>query len=1116
MKKRLLSFLIIGCMLFGDMSSIAYAEEQTDVNGNMIEENFSDNGNNTKDEEESTEDTTIKSEESNDNNDKEDVVTEKGEISESEEETSENSQRGVTEEGKKVEEEQEEKQEEEILYNGFEADYDDPEFSNLLEKGFFETKKGRAKAAYGTQHDKRFEGFDIEDGIDVSKWNGDITWSTVAKTQDFVFIRAAYRGTETGKMAIDPTFKENMREAIASGLQVGVYVFSQAITTAEAREEARYILNLVKGYSFDLPIVFDYEFTAGGRLQEADLSRTEHTNNCKAFCDEIEKSGYTPMLYANLDMLTNYINGKEIDKSGYEVWFARYNSYAGYEGNYNYWQYSSTGKVNGISGNVDMNYHYVEPVFGVPELSSVNATADGLKISWKAVPEAEGYTIFRKSGNSSWKTLGSTEGTSFVDKSAVAGETYTYTVRAYRGGFDNAQANKYDSLYWSWFDSKGITRTCLAIPQLTDAENVSGGIKVTWGAVKGAEKYRVYRKAKGASSWTNLGDVSSTSYTDKAKLESGTTYLYTVRAVQGASTSYFETAGISTIKLDIPQMKSVRKYDDVQITWESVKGAEKYYIYRKIPGNPWSKIGETEDISYTDNSKLETGTEYRYTVRAYNGSERSYYETSGISLVYLDTPKLKSAENASGGIKVSWEAVGGAKQYRVYRKVEGASSWTSVKLVSGTSYTDGAKLEGGSKYLYTVRAVNGSSSSYFEIAGISTIKLDIPQMKSARKYDDVQITWGSVKGAEKYYIYRKIPGNPWSKIGESKSTSYTDNTKLKAGTEYRYTVRAYNGSERSYYVTSGISLVYLDTPKLKSAENASGGIKVTWGSVKGAKQYRVYRKASGASSWTSVKLVSGTSYTDGGNLKSGSKYLYTVRAVSGSSSSYFDTKGITVTKLSVPVLKSATKASSGIKIAWNKVGGAEGYYVYRKTSGSHWKMIQKTTSTSYTDKGASSSVAYIYTVRAYKGSERSWYNTSGITLNSMLQKAQAYSSKTKWLILVDTKKNKTGIYYGSKNNWVEKKNWSCTTGKASTPTVKGSYTVKAKGLFFGHGYTCWYYTQFYGNYLFHSVLYSPGSKTKIQDGRLGQNLSHGCVRLTLKNAKWIYDNIPKGTKVVIY
>ena len=136
--------------------------------------------------------------------------------------------------------------------------------------------------------------------------------------------------------------------------------------------------------------------------------------------------------------------------------------------------------------------------------------------------------------------------------------------------------------------------------------------------------------------------------------------------------------------------------------------------------------------------------------------------------------------------------------------------------------------------------------------------------------------------------------------------------------------------------------------------------------------------------------------------------------------------------------------------------------------------------------------------------------------SSMASKAQSFSSATKWLILVDTKSNHVGIYYGKKNDWVEKKYWSCTSGAKSTPTVKGSYTVKAKGKSFGSGYTCWYYTQFYGNYLFHSVLYEPGSMTRIQDGRLGIYASHGCVRLALANAKWIYDNIPSGTKVYIY
>ena len=136
--------------------------------------------------------------------------------------------------------------------------------------------------------------------------------------------------------------------------------------------------------------------------------------------------------------------------------------------------------------------------------------------------------------------------------------------------------------------------------------------------------------------------------------------------------------------------------------------------------------------------------------------------------------------------------------------------------------------------------------------------------------------------------------------------------------------------------------------------------------------------------------------------------------------------------------------------------------------------------------------------------------------DSMFRKAQSISSSTKWLILVDTKANKVAIYSGSKGNWTEKKYWSCTTGAAGTPTVKGYFTVQSKGLAFGSGYTCWYYTQFYGNYLFHSILYNPGSKTSIQDGRLGINASHGCVRLSLANAKWIYDNIPRGTKVYVY
>ena len=158
------------------------------------------------------------------------------------------------------------------------------------------------------------------------------------------------------------------------------------------------------------------------------------------------------------------------------------------------------------------------------------------------------------------------------------------------------------------------------------------------------------------------------------------------------------------------------------------------------------------------------------------------------------------------------------------------------------------------------------------------------------------------------------------------------------------------------------------------------------------------------------------------------------------------------------------------------------------------------------------------------GSTKNYYSDSTGFLRgwkhvgTFMKRANGLSSSTKWLILVDTTLNYTAIFYGSKGNWELDKFWICTTGHVKQPTVKGTFRVGAKGLHFGEkkGYTCWYYTQFYGNYLFHSVLYEPYSKTQIQDGRLGIKASAGCIRLEIENAEWMYRNIPGGTKVVVY
>lgn len=134
---------------------------------------------------------------------------------------------------------------------------------------------------------------------------------------------------------------------------------------------------------------------------------------------------------------------------------------------------------------------------------------------------------------------------------------------------------------------------------------------------------------------------------------------------------------------------------------------------------------------------------------------------------------------------------------------------------------------------------------------------------------------------------------------------------------------------------------------------------------------------------------------------------------------------------------------------------------------------------------------------------------------AMYNRAQWYSSNTEWLILTDTVGCRTGIFRGSRGNWKLWSFWQCAPGKNASPTVLGEFTVYGKGLSFGHGYTCWYYTQFYGDYLFHSQPCYTGT-FNVKDHTMGQRASAGCIRLTTDHAKWIYDNIPYGTKVVNY
>lgn len=192
-------------------------------------------------------------------------------------------------------------------------------------------------------------------GIDVSKFNGSINWTAVKNSGvSFVIIRCGFRGSSSGALVEDLTFKTNIKGATDAGLKVGIYFFTQAVNEVEAVEEASMVLGLVKNYKISYPIFIDTE-PSGGRGDKIDVGT--RTAVCRAFCETIRNAGYTPGIYASKSWYNNKLSMSSLNS--YKVWLAQYATAPSYSGKYDLWQFTSSGTVGGISGRVDLNYSYM-------------------------------------------------------------------------------------------------------------------------------------------------------------------------------------------------------------------------------------------------------------------------------------------------------------------------------------------------------------------------------------------------------------------------------------------------------------------------------------------------------------------------------------------------------------------------------------------------------------------------------------------------------------------------------------------------------------------------------------------------------------------------------------
>ena len=436
---------------------------------------------------------------------------------------------------------------------------------------------------------------------------------------------------------------------------------------------------------------------------------------------------------------------------------------------------------------------YSNTFFAPPVISSLQNVFGGVTVKWSKNSAIDSYRIYRKTKNTGWKRIGTSDSGSFTDTTAVSGINYTYTLRAL-----DAESN------FVSYCNGGKSVTYVKAPTINKIENTATGSKISWGKCSGDSKYRVYYLKN--KSWNALGNTTATSFTHN-KLKSETKYTYTVRCLdsKGNFASGYDKNGTSNIFLNPPKISSLANINGgVEIKWNTLKYADGYRVYRKTKNTGWTRIGNTEDNTFKD-TNVKSGTAYTYTVRCVDedGNFASYFN-NGKSVTFVKTPTINKIENTATGSKISWGKCSGASKYRVYYLKN--KSWKALGNTSATSFTHN-KLKSETKYTYTVRCLDskGNFVSGYDKNGTSNTFIAPPAISKVSKAANGNLVkWNRVPDAAGYRLYRKTVNTSWSRLADvTEGTSYTD-TSAKKGNVYSYTLRCLdkNGNLISSYISN--------------------------------------------------------------------------------------------------------------------------------------------------------------------------------------------------------------------------------------------------------------------------------------------------------------------------
>lgn len=629
-------------------------------------------------------------------------------------------------------------------------------YTKLFLESSFTTVSDLNNSTY--YHDSVYEDCEILNGIDVSWWQGGGKGSTTSKINwkkmhaagaDFAFVRAASRDTADGSIYEDTTASAHINGAQANKMNVGLYIFSQAVNSNEAVEEADYVLNLIDQYDWDIdmPIIIDRE--AGRmtkRLTNAKLSKAKETAVVQSFADEITSAGYKAGVYASYSWYKDKMNADDLEDCA--IWIARYNNmttsnaksgtpYADVLCDYEFWQYSSQkpSASTGYTSNLDVDFWYKDTNVTTENLTMSKNTANTITLAWDDADDADAYRVYRyHEGTGKYDYLATTSDTGFTDTNLQPGTNYQYKVRCVWtiGG------NNYYGTY-----SSALTAPTLPA-QVTNVrvdKQTGKTVSLAWDSVNGADGYRIYQYNSDSDSYEELDTVGAdrTSY-EVTGLASAGEYRFKIRAskTMNANTYWGEYSEkvVAVTKPDKVTELSARTLgaSEIELTWKKSSHVTGYQIYR-LDGQTgkYVKIATVEEsmpASYTDR-KLSAATEYSYKVRAYKNFEgTNYYGSFSNVKSQVTKPdkvqRLKASTKASA-VTLKWAASENVTGYQIYRLNTKTKKYEKIATINGAdkiTYKN-KSLKKGKTYRYKIRAYKkyNGTTYYGGFSSVSRIKV---------------------------------------------------------------------------------------------------------------------------------------------------------------------------------------------------------------------------------------------------------------------------------------------------------------------------------------------------------------------------------------------------------